>query len=108
MVKACTENAGLCPTLPRYASDAKHSSPNVPRHGLTQDQTTAPSERLRPVTWRVWLAWVLVTALDPVLSSIYATASGKQISRHAEHTTLIGTALLGTVFVAFLAAPILQ
>jgi hypothetical protein len=73
--------------------------------------TTSPtdfSDRLRPVTWRVWLAWVLVAALDPILSSISATAFGKQISRDAEHPTLIFIGLLAVMAFAVLAPPIMQ
>ncbi|MDO8401390.1 MAG: hypothetical protein Q7T45_26640 [Bradyrhizobium sp.] len=66
------------------------------------------SERLRPVTWTIWLAWVLVAALGPVLCSISATAFGKQISRDAEHPTLIAIGLVAIVPLALLAPPIMQ
>lgn len=66
------------------------------------------SDRLRPVTWTIWLAWVLVAALDPVLRSISATALGKQVSRDAEHPTLILIGLLALSAFALLAPPIMQ
>jgi hypothetical protein len=78
------------------------------RHGLAQDQTTAPSERLRPVTWSIWFAWVFVAALDPILSTICATAMGKQISRSAEHPALIASWMLAIIAFALLARPIMQ
>jgi hypothetical protein len=58
--------------------------------------TTEPvsSERLRQVTWTIWLAWVLVSALIPVFSTIVATALGKPISPTAEQLGLIGFAVL--------------
>jgi hypothetical protein len=68
----------------------------------------APAAFLRPVTSSIWLAWVLVSALVPVFSTIAATAFGKQISRNAEHPALINIAILGVIAFAVLAPPILQ
>lgn len=68
----------------------------------------AAFERLRPVTWPIWFAWVLVAALVPVFSTISATAFEKQISSHAEHPTLIANGLLAIVILAALAPPIMQ
>ncbi len=58
--------------------------------------TTEPvsSERLRQVTWTIFLAWVLVSALIPVFSTIVATALGKPIAPTAEQLALIGFAVL--------------
>jgi hypothetical protein len=67
-----------------------------------------PSTFLRLVTWRIWLAWVLVCALVPVFSTISATAIGKQISRDAEYRPLIATGLLAVVVLATLAPPLMQ
>jgi hypothetical protein len=60
------------------------------------------------VTWRTWLAWVLVSALVPVLSTVAATAVGKQISRNATHPALIGEGLLALAVLAILTPPLLQ
>lgn len=68
----------------------------------------APSERLRPVTWPVWLAWVLVSALIPVFSTISATAIGKQISSSFERPSLLINGLLALVVFATMAPPIMQ
>src|SRR5215210_1338521 len=67
-----------------------------------------PSERLRPVTWPIWLAWVLVAALVPVFSAISATAFGKQISPNAQHPALMTNGLLAIISFAMLAPPIMQ
>ena len=66
------------------------------------------SDRLLPVTWTIWLAWVLAAALNPILSSISATAFGKQISGDAGHPTLIAIGLVAIMAFALLAPPILQ
>lgn len=111
MVKACTGNAGLCPSCLVVACEVKQSVAHQPGHGLpvfTPTSQTDSSDRLRLVTWRIWLAWVLVAALNPVLSSISATALGKQISRDAEHPTLIFIGLLAIITLAVLAPPIMQ
>ncbi|WP_426537564.1 hypothetical protein [Bradyrhizobium sp. McL0615] len=68
----------------------------------------APPVSLRPVTWPIWLAWVLVSALTPVFSTISATAFGKQISLNAEHPALINIGILGVIAFAVLAPPIMQ
>jgi hypothetical protein len=68
----------------------------------------SPPERLRPVTWPIWLAWVLVSALVPVFRTISATAFDKQISRSADHRALIANGLLALVAFAILAPPVLQ
>jgi hypothetical protein len=68
----------------------------------------APATFLRPVTWPIWLAWVLVSALLPVFSTISETAIGKQISRNAEHPALINIGILGVIAFAVLAPPIMQ
>ena len=68
----------------------------------------APFERLRSVTWRIWLAWVLVSALIPVFSTISATAFGKQISRNVPHPKLILNGVLALIAFATLAPPIMQ
>ena len=68
----------------------------------------APAAFVRPVTWPIWLAWVLVSALVPVFSTIAATAFGKQISRTAEHPALINIGILGVIAFAVLAPPIMQ
>lgn len=70
-------------------------------------QLPAP-ERLRPVTWHIWFAWVLVAAFVPVLSSIAATAFGKEISRHAQHRGLIMWGLFAITALAILAPPLMQ
>jgi hypothetical protein len=62
---------------------------------MTMNPTEAvSSERLRQVTWTIWLVWVLVSALIPVFSTIVATALGKPISPTAEKLALIGFAAL--------------
>ena len=68
----------------------------------------ASSDFLRPVTWPTWFAWVFVSALVPVFSTISATAIGKQISRDVEHPALINIAILGVIAFAVLAPPIMQ
>jgi hypothetical protein len=68
----------------------------------------APPERLRPVTWPVWLAWVLVTALGPVFSTIAATAVEKQVSPNAQPRALIIIGLLALTAFAILAPAIMQ
>jgi len=68
----------------------------------------AASKRLRPVTWPIWLAWVLVSALVPVFSTILATACSKQISRSAPHPELIWNGLLAVIAFAILTPPIMQ
>jgi hypothetical protein len=69
---------------------------------------SAPVEHLWPVTWPTWLAWVLVSALVPVLSTISATAFSKQISPHVQHPNLIGSGLLAIIAFAILAPPVMQ
>jgi hypothetical protein len=66
------------------------------------------SERLRQVTLTIWLAWVLVSALVPVFSTIVATALGKQISPTAEHRALIMNGLRVLIAFAVLAPPIMH
>jgi hypothetical protein len=66
------------------------------------------SERLRQVTLTIWLAWVLVSALVPVFSTIVATALAKQISPTAEHRALIMNGLWALIAFAVLAPPIMQ
>jgi hypothetical protein len=51
---------------------------------------------------------VLVSALVPVLSTISATAFGKQISPHVQHPNLIGSGLLAIIAFAILAPPVMQ
>lgn len=83
----------------------------LPRNGLpvfTPTSQPDSSDRLLPVTWAIWFAWVLVAALNPVLSSISATAFGKQISRDTEHPTLIAVGLVAITVFAWLAPPIMQ
>ena len=69
---------------------------------------SVPSALLRPVTWPIWLAWVLVCALVPVFSTISATAFGKQVSPNAQHPALITNWLLALVAFAMLVPPIMQ
>jgi hypothetical protein len=66
------------------------------------------SVRLRQVTWTIWLAWVLVSALVPVFSTIVATALGKQISPTAEHRALIMNGLWVLIAFAVLVPPVMQ
>ncbi len=75
---------------------------------FTLTSQTESSDRLRPVTWRIWLAWVLVATLDPILYSISATGFGKQISPNAEYRALITTGLLAVSAFSVLAPPIMQ
>jgi hypothetical protein len=72
--------------------------------------TTEPvsSGRLRQVTWTIWLAWVLVSALVPVFSTSVATALAKQISPAAEHRVLIMNGLWALIAFAVLAPPVMQ
>jgi hypothetical protein len=67
-----------------------------------------PPEHLRPITWPIWLAWVVVAALGPVFSTIAATAVEKHISPNAEYRTLIMGALFILIAFAVLAPPIMQ
>jgi hypothetical protein len=68
----------------------------------------ARTERLLPVTWPIWIAWVLVAALVPVLSTISATAFGKRISPDAEYPALVTNGLRVLIAFATLAPPIMQ
>ncbi len=68
----------------------------------------ASAVSLQPVTWPIWFAWVLVSALTPVFSTISATAFDKQISRNAEHPELIANGLLALIAFAMLAPPLMQ
>ena len=74
---------------------------------MTPSQPPSP-ERLRPVTWPVWLAWVLVAALWSVFSTIAATAVEKQISPDAQPRALIMYGLVALAGLAILAPPIMQ
>src|SRR5262249_3186510 len=94
--------------LPCPATRCEQPSLKTAGHGLTKDQTIDLAERLRHVTWRIWLAWVLVAALDPVFSSILATAANKQIARNAEYGSLIRFGLFAIVVFAFVVPPIMQ
>jgi hypothetical protein len=67
-----------------------------------------PLERLRPVTWPIWLAWVLVAALGPVFSTIAATAVEKPVLPSAHARPLIMAGLLVLAGLAILAPPIMQ
>ncbi len=93
---------------PAVAGEARQSIAQRTENGLKQDQTTVPHERLRPLTWPIWLAWVLVAALDPVLSTISATALEKPVTRTAEHPVLITIGLWAIIALAFVAPPIMQ
>ncbi len=69
---------------------------------------SAHSDHLRPVAWPTWFAWVIVSALVPVLSTISETAFEKQISRDAQYPNLILDGLLALVLFATIAPPIMQ
>lgn len=68
----------------------------------------SPFDRVRPITWPTWFAWVLVCALVPILSTMSATAFDKPISRSTEHRELIMNAILVFITLATLAPPLLQ
>lgn len=79
----------------------------APRKSLTVDPTESTS--VAPViTWPTWLAWVLVAALGPALSTIAATAADKQILRDAQHRELISNGLLVIIAFGILAPPVMQ
>ncbi len=71
--------------------------------------TTQPTlPRLKPVTWSIWSAWVLVSGLTSVFTVLTATAIGKQVSRSAEHRELTMSGLLAAVVIATLVPPLMQ
>src|SRR5690349_1420206 len=88
----------MLPARPCTAMSGSCSSPENP----------ARPKLLRPVTWPTWFAWVLVSALLPVLSTISATAFDKQVSRYAQHRELIENGLLAIIVFAILAPPVMQ
>jgi hypothetical protein len=68
----------------------------------------APSECLRPVTWPIWLAWVVAAALGPVFSTIAATAIEKPVLHNVQPRALIVAGLFALTSFAILAPPIMQ
>ncbi|WP_143278128.1 hypothetical protein [Bradyrhizobium sp. UFLA03-84] len=71
--------------------------------------TTEPApSRVQPMTWPTWFAWVIVSALIPVFTVLSATAMGKEVSRSAEHRTLILNGLLAAAVPATLAPLLVQ
>lgn len=71
--------------------------------------TTQPTlPHLKPVTWPIWSAWVLVSGLTSVFTVLTATAIGKQVLRSAEHREIIMSGLLAAVVIATLIPPLMQ
>ncbi|WP_050426515.1 hypothetical protein [Bradyrhizobium tropiciagri] len=65
--------------------------------------------RLRPVTWTTWSAWVFVSALLPVFSTIAATAIGKSVPHDdSVYKRLLMSSLLALTVFTTLAPPFMQ
>ena len=85
-----------------------HTSMSKACDTLTADSKDAAArELLRPVTWPVWLAWVLVCGLIPALRFAAESAISVEIPHHAQHRVLIENGLNAIILLAIV-APIVQ
>ena len=95
--------------LPRLGIDVLWVTAKSEALNMSDTALSNPSSaRLRPVSWSIWLAWVLVSALTPAFSTISATALNKPISRTAQHPELIANGMLAVAAFTMLAPPIVQ
>lgn len=66
------------------------------------------SERVRPLTWSTWLAWVAAAALVPIGSTTAATVLLKMFARDIAYRDLIMSSFVVIAAMAVLTPPVLQ